>query len=213
MISTPAAEGPIRVLVVDDHPMVRDGIAALLEREDGMEMVGECHDGAEAVEAFGRLQPDVTLMDLQMPRIGGIEAIEAIRRASPQAAILVLTTYPGDAQAIRALRAGAAGYLLKNSIRKDLLDAIRSVHAGRHAMSPEIAHALATDSMNDRLNEREVEILRLVSNGHGNKQIAWELQLSTDTIKAHLKSAFAKLGVNDRTHAVTVATQRGYIAQ
>jgi DNA-binding NarL/FixJ family response regulator len=209
--SAPSAESPIRVLVVDDHTMVRDGIAALLERQSDMEMVGEASSGAEAIEMFRAHRPDVTLMDVQMPGVDGIEAIMAIRRISLEAAILVLTTYPGDARAVRAIRAGAAGYLLKNSVRKELLDAIRSVHAGRRAVSPDIAHALAEYALDERLTERELAILRLVADGHANKQIASHLDLSPDTIKAHLKNIFAKLGVDDRTHAVTVAARRGFI--
>lgn len=201
----------IRVLVVDDHPVVRDGIIALLERQPDIEAVGEASDGAEAIAKFAHLLPDVTLMDVQMQGVGGVEAIEAIRRRAPAARILVLTTYPGDAQAIRAMRAGAAGYLLKNSIRKDLLDAIRTVHAGRPAISAEIAHQLAVHALDEPLTERELAVLRLVADGHPNKQIGWQLELSIDTIKAHLKSVFAKLGVDDRTHAVTVAARRGYI--
>ena len=202
---------PIRVLIVDDHDLVREGIAALLERQPDMAVAGEAADGAEAVASFAELEPDVTLMDVQMPGMGGIEAIEAIRRASPVAKILVLTTYPGDAQALRAIRAGAAGYLLKNCIRKELIDAIHTVHAGRHALSPDIAHELAMHALEDPLTERELSVLRLVADGHPNKYIGWRLELSIDTIKAHLKSIFAKLGVDDRTHAVTVATRRGYL--
>jgi DNA-binding NarL/FixJ family response regulator len=201
----------IRVLIVDDHPIVREGVAALVGRQSDMEVVGEASDGAEAIAQFGKLAPDVTLMDMQMQGMGGVEAIEKIRHAAPQARILVLTTYPGDAQVIRAMRAGAAGYLLKNSIRKELLDAIRSVHAGRRVMSPDIAHELAVHALDEPLTERELAILRLVADGHPNKQIAAQLKLSIDTIKAHLKSIFAKLGVDDRTQAVTVAARRGYI--
>jgi DNA-binding NarL/FixJ family response regulator len=203
--------GPIRVLVVDDHPIVRDGIAALLGRQADMEPIGEASDGAEAVEKFRELSPDVTLMDVQMPRIGGIEAIAAIRRLSPDARVLVLTTYPGDANAARAIRAGAVGYLLKNAVRAELIDAIRSVHAGRRAISADIAHELATHALDEALTEREVDILRLVAEGHANKEIAWRLKLSNDTIKAQLKAIFGKLGVHDRTHAVTLAARRGYI--
>jgi DNA-binding NarL/FixJ family response regulator len=202
---------PIRVLIVDDHAVVRDGIAALLGRQPDMVAIGEASDGAEAVARFGELAPDVTLMDMQMSGMDGVEAIQKIRRLSPDARILVLTTYPGDAQAARAIRAGAAGYLLKNCIRKELLDAIRSVHAGRRAMSPAIAHELAMHALDEPLTERELTILRLVADGHPNKQIASQLELSTDTIKAHLKSIFAKLGVDDRTEAVTVAARRGFI--
>lgn len=202
---------PIRVLIVDDHPIVREGIAALVERQPDMVAVGEASNGEEALQRYAALRPDVTLMDVQMPGTDGIAAIEAIRRLSANAAILMLTTYPGDAQAVRAIQAGAAGYLLKNSIRKELLDAIRSVHAGRRAVSPEIAHALAVHALDERLSEREVAILRLIADGHANKQIAWRLGVSTDTIKANLKQLFAKLGVDDRTHAVSVAARRGFI--
>lgn len=208
MSPTPA---PIRVLIVDDHPMVRDGVATLLERQPDMEAAGEAADGAEAVAKFQALAPDVTLMDVQMQGVGGVEAIEAIRRLSPDARVLVLTTYPGDAQAIRAMRAGAAGYLLKNCIRKELLDAIRSVHAGRRYVSADIAHQIAAHALDEPLSARELAILQLLAEGQSNKQIGLRLDLSTDTIKSHLKSLYAKLSVDDRTHAVTVAARRGYI--
>jgi DNA-binding NarL/FixJ family response regulator len=211
MTPTPPSTAAIRVLIVDDHPMVRDGIAALLMRQADMDAVGEASDGAEAIAKFRELVPDVTLMDLQMHGMGGVEAIQAIRGPAPDARILVLTTYPGDANAARAMRAGASGYLLKNCIRGELLDAIRSIHSGRRAVSPDIAHELAVHALDDALTEREVAILRLVADGHANKQIAWQLSLSTDTIKAQLKTVFDKLGVHDRTLAVTVATRRGYL--
>ncbi|MGE6697306.1 response regulator transcription factor [Hyphomonas sp. NPDC076900] len=202
---------PIRVLIVDDHPVVRDGIAGLLQRQDDMEAVGEASDGVEAVARFRELAPDVTLMDVQMEGMDGIEAMKLIRQHAPQAKVLVLTTFPGDAQIIRAMRAGAAGYLLKNCFRKELVEAIRSVHMGRRVMSADSAHELAIHALDTPLTGRELEILRLVANGRSNKQIGGTLSLSVDTVKAHLKSAFAKLGVNDRTHAVTVATRRGFI--
>jgi len=208
---TEVSADPIRVLIVDDHPIVREGIAALIGRQTDMVAVGEASNGDEAIQRYAELLPDVTLMDVQMPKTDGIAAVEAIRGLSANAAILMLTTYPGDAQAVRAIRAGAAGYLLKNSIRKELLDAIRSVHAGRRAVSPDIAHALAVHALDERLSERELAILRLVADGHANKQIAWRLGVSTDTIKANLKQLFAKLGVEDRTHAVTIAARRGFI--
>jgi len=201
----------IRVLVVDDHPMVRDGVAMLLERQPDMVAVGEAEDGAQAVAMFRQLAPDVTLMDLQMPGMGGLEAVAAIRAEAPDARILVLTTYPGDVQITRALRAGAAGYLLKSCIRKELTDAIRAVAGGRRAISADAAHELALHTADDRLSERELEVLRLVAEGYANKQIAQRFDLSGDTIKAHLKSIFAKLDVDDRTHAVTVAVRRGYL--
>jgi len=176
-----------------------------------MEAVAEAADGVEAVAKFQAFVPDVTLMDVQMPVMGGVQAIEAIRRLSPDARILVLTTYPGDAQAIKAIRAGAAGYLLKNCIRRELLDAIRSAHAGRRALSADVAHDLALHSLDESLTGREVVVLRLVADGHPNKYIARHLGLSIDTIKSNLKNIFAKLGVSDRTHAVTIATRRGFI--
>lgn len=204
----------IRVLVVDDHPMLREGIIAVIDRQSDMQIVGEARDGSEPLGQYRELAPDVTLMDIQMPGMNGIkaiEAIEAIRAGDEHAAIVVLTTYPGDTQALQALRAGASGYLLKSCIRKDLLDTIRSVHAGRRAISPEIAQEIALHALDERLSGRETEILRLVAEGHPNKQIAWRLALSTDTVKAHLKNIFAKLDVADRTHAVIVAARRGFI--
>ncbi len=207
------AAPPIRVLIADDHPLVRDGIAALIERQADMVVVGEASSGEEAVEQFGVLRPDVTLMDVQMPGQGGLDAIEAIRARFADAIILVLTTYPGDAQAVRAMRAGASGYLLKNAVRKELIDAIHAVHAGRRAVSADIAHAIAVHALDDPPTPRELAILRLVAEGQANKQIAATLGVSTDTIKANLKALFAKLGVDDRTHAVTVAARRGFIAR
>lgn len=209
----PTLSEPIRVLIADDHPLVRDGIAALIERQADMVVVGEASSGEEAVERFGQLRPDVTLMDVQMPGQGGLDAIEAIRARFADAVILVLTTYPGDAQAVRAMRAGASGYLLKNAVRKELIDAIHAVHAGRRAVSADIAHAIAVHALDDPLTPRELDILRLVAEGQANKQIAAHLGVSTDTIKANLKALFAKLGVDDRTHAVTVAARRGFIAR
>ncbi|MDE1146468.1 MAG: response regulator transcription factor [Azospirillaceae bacterium] len=168
-------------------------------------------DGEAAVEAFRRLKPDVTLMDLQMPGLGGVEAIAAIRALSPTARIVVLTTYAGDAQALRALKAGASGYLLKSSLRHELLTVIRDVAQGRRHLAPEVASGIALHAAMDPLTEREVEVLTLVAQGNANKQIAFRLRISEDTVKAHLKSIFAKLDVNDRTHAVTVAARRGVI--
>jgi len=210
-MTAPTPPAAIRVLVVDDHPLVRDGVMALLGRQPDMEVVGEASDGGEAITKFRELLPDVTLMDVQMAGMGGVEAIAGIRRLSPDARVLVLTTYPGDGQAIRAIRAGAAGYVLKNTIRKELLDAIRSVHAGRRALSADIAHDLAAHALEDSLTEREVEVLRLVGEGLSNKQIGSRIDIATDTVKAHLKAVFAKLGVDDRTHAVTLARRRGFL--
>ena len=206
-----APDRPITVLVVDDHPMLREGIAATIDRQADMQIVGEARNGAEALQRYRELLPAITLMDIQMPGMNGIEAIAAIRAENEHAALIVLTTYSGDTQALRALKAGASGYLLKSCIRKDLLDTIRSVHAGRRAISPEIAQEIALHALDERLTARETDILRLVADGHPNKQIAWRLSLSTDTVKAHLKNIFAKLDVTDRTHAVIVAARRGFI--
>lgn len=204
-------EAAIRVLVVDDHPMLREGIVAVIERQPDMTVVGEASDGVEAITRFAELTPDVTLMDLQMPGSSGFVAIESIRASAPRAPILVLTTYPGDSQALRALKAGANGYLLKSCIRRELIDAIRAVHAGRRPISAEIAQEIAAHALDERLTEREIAILKLVAEGHPNKQVAWRLQVSTDTVKAHLKNIFAKLDVSDRTQAVIIAARRGYI--
>lgn len=205
------AAGTISVLVADDHPILREGVAAVLQRQDDIRLVGEAENGADAVERFRELKPDVVLMDLQMPGLTGLEAIQAIRAEAPSARIVVLTTYEGDVQAFQAMKAGAAAYLLKSSLRKELVDTIRDVHAGRRRMSPEIAEKVAVHSIDERLSEREVEIVRLVSEGHPNKQIARVLSISEETVKAHLKSIFGKLDVADRTHAVTVAVRRGII--
>lgn len=204
-------ERRIRVLIVDDHPVLRDGVAAILGNQSDMEAVGEARDGAEAVERFRALRPDVTLMDLQMPGMNGVDAILAIRAEHPNARIIVLTTYAGDAQAVRALKAGAAGYLLKSSLRTELIDAIRDVHRGQRHVHREVADEIALHVVDETLTPREVAILQLVSVGKANKQVAAELGLSEETVKGHLKSIFAKLDVADRTHAVTVAARRGII--
>jgi DNA-binding NarL/FixJ family response regulator len=201
----------IRILTVDDHPLLREGIAAILGLQPDMQLVGEAEDGAQAIKIFRELKPDVTLMDLQMPILNGVETIARIRKDFPDARIIVLTTYAGDVQALRAMRAGAAGYLLKDALRRDLLDTIRAVHGGRRYLSPEIAQQIALHSSEDSLSEREIEVLRLVATGKANKEIAGELSVSEDTVKAHLKSVFAKLNVGDRTQAVTLALKRGII--
>jgi DNA-binding NarL/FixJ family response regulator len=201
----------IRVLVVDDHPVLRDGVAAILENQTDMTMVGEARDGSEAVERFRALRPDVTLMDLQMPGMNGVDAITAIRTEHPGARIIVLTTYAGDVQAVRALKAGATGYLLKSSLRTELIDAIRNIHRGQRHVHRDVADEIALHVVDEALTEREIAVLRLVSIGKANKQVASELGLSEETVKGHLKSIFSKLDVADRTHAVTVAARRGII--
>ncbi|MGY2736632.1 DNA-binding NarL/FixJ family response regulator [Sphingomonas sp. UYP23] len=201
----------IRVMTVDDHPALRDGVATMLEHEPDMTVVAEAADGAEAITAFEAAKPDITLIDLQMPVMNGLEAIIRIRAIAPMARIIVLTTYAGDVQAVQALKAGAASYLLKSTLRRELLDAIRAVHAGRRYLPPDIAQEIALHSADDVLTQREVSVLQLVAQGKSNKVIAWELSISDDTVKAHLRSIFAKLDVNDRTHAVTVALRRGAI--
>ena len=201
----------IKILLVDDHPLMREGIAAVIEDAEGMIVVGEAGDGQRAVEVFRECRPDVTLMDLQMPIMNGIEAIKAIRTEFPGARFIVLTTYHGDVQALRALKAGAAGYLLKAMIWKDLPESIRAVHAGRRRIPPEVAAALAEHVADDLLSEREVQVLRRGALGTSNKVIAAEFSWSEATIKAHMKSILAKLGANDRTHAVTIAVKRGFL--
>ena len=202
----------IRVLVVDDHEVLREGIAAILAPEHKLEIVGTASNGLEAVEQHERLRPDVTLMDLQMPAMDGLEAILKIREKTPKARIVVLTTYRGDVQAVRALKAGACGYLLKSSLIDDLLTAICTVHAGQRYIPAEIAQEIAYHAAEDQLSAKEVAILELVAEGKGNKTIAWELKLSEETIKAHLKNIYSKLSVNDRTQSVTTALRRGIIA-
>ncbi|MBO9706665.1 MAG: response regulator transcription factor [Caulobacter sp.] len=209
-MSEPSAR-PIRILVVDDHPILREGVAAILEDRDDMQLVGEARDGAEAIEQYRALQPDVTLMDLQMPGMGGVEAIKAIRDEQPNACIVVLTTYDGDVQAVRALKAGAMGYLLKSSLRTEMLDAIHSVSQGRRYLHRNIADEIALHILDDGLSEREVAVLQLVAIGKANKQIAFELGISEETVKGYLKAIFTKLNVADRTHAVTIAARRGII--
>jgi DNA-binding NarL/FixJ family response regulator len=210
-MTTETVDQKIRVLIADDHPMLREGVAAVIQLQSDMELVGEAENGAAAIECFRRLRPDVTLMDLQMPELNGVDAIKAIRAEFPKARIVVLTTYAGDAQALRALKAGAAGYLLKSSLRKDLLETIRNVHLGRRHLQPEIANEIAVHAVDDPLTDREARVLQLIATGHANKQVAWELGVSEETVKAHLKNIFEKLDVTDRTHAVTVAAKRGII--
>lgn len=201
----------IRILVVDDHPVIREGLAAILEGEPDLTLVAQASNGRQAIEQYRLHHPDVTLMDLQMPQMSGIDTIEAIRRDFTEARIIVLTTYSGDAQAVRAFKAGASGYLLKNMLRKDLVETIRSVHAGGKRIPPEIAVQIAEHHTDDALTEREVEVLRQVASGKANKMVADHLDISEETVKAHMRSILSKLGANDRTHAVTIALKRGII--
>lgn len=201
----------IRILVVDDHPLMREGISKTLEAEPGLQVVGEASDGVEAIEAYRVLSPDIVLIDLQMPRLSGLDAVEEIRKTSPDAKITVLTTYGGDAFAERALELGALGFLLKSSLHRELVDAIWSVNSGRRYMSAPVAEQLLAYAAKGRLSERELAVLRLVARGEANKLIARRLSISDQTVKAHVKSIFCKLEVGDRTHAVTVAIRRGLI--
>lgn len=201
----------IRILTVDDHPVVRNGIAGLIIDQPDMVMVGQAANGREAIQQFREHQPDVTLMDLQMPELNGLDAIIAIRDEFPQARIIVLTTYTGDVQVVRALKAGAQGYLLKNSLHKELLEVIRKVHAGKRILTPELSCEVASHTTDDALTPAEISVLRLIAAGNANKQIAAQLSISEDTVKSRVKNILSKLGVNDRTQAVTVALKRGII--
>jgi DNA-binding NarL/FixJ family response regulator len=201
----------IRILSVDDHPLLREGIAALIGIQSDMQLIGEASNGREALEQFRTHHPDVTLMDLQMPEMSGIDAISAIRSEFPDARIIVLTTRAGDFQISRALKAGARGYLLKDMLRQELLETIRAVHAGQKRMSSEAAAEIAEHATDDVLTPREIDVLRLIAKGNANKEIAGQLSLTEETVKGHVKNILAKLGVHDRTHAVTIGLKRGII--
>ncbi|WP_255412600.1 response regulator transcription factor [Dyella sp. C11] len=207
----PSTDDTIRVLVVDDHPLMRDGLCAAIDSEQGMSVIGEAAEGTEAVARYRQHHPDVTLLDLQMPRMDGLQAITAIRDEFPGACIVVLTTYPGDARVTRALTLGATSYLLKTAGRADILRAIRSATVGRHVIAPEVAADVASYRGSEALTVRELSVLRLVAEGKSNRTIAGMLNISEDTVKARMKNILAKLDASDRTHAVTTAVQRGFL--
>jgi DNA-binding NarL/FixJ family response regulator len=206
-----SAPKPIRIALVDDHPILRQGIAALISDQPDLQLVGQASNGLEAIEQFRLHRPDVMLMDLQMPGMNGIDAMSAIRGEFPDARFVVLTTYTGDVQIVRALKAGARAYLLKSLLHRELLDTIRSVHAGNKRIPPEIAAELADHAADDQLTAREIEVLRLIASGNANKIVADHLSITEETVKAHVKSILSKLDANDRTHAVTIALKRGII--
>jgi DNA-binding NarL/FixJ family response regulator len=201
----------IRVLAVDDHPLLREGIAALIADEADIALVGEAADGREAVEQFRKLRPDVTLMDLQMPHLNGVEATMTIRAEFPDARIVVLTTYTGDVQVPLALKAGASGYLLKNGIRTELLSTIRAVHAGRKVLSPEITFAVASHAAGEALLPSETRVLRLIADGLSNKEIAARLSITEEAVKGQVKNILSKLDARDRTHAAVIGLRNGII--
>jgi DNA-binding NarL/FixJ family response regulator len=202
---------PIRILSVDDHPIFREGVGALLAGQADLKLIAEAANGREAVDQFRAHRPDVTLMDLQMPDMNGVEAMIAIREECPAARVIVLTTYVGDAQVLRALEAGARGYLLKSALRKELPETIRLVHAGHKRIAPEVATELAEHAADDALSPRELEVLKLIANGNANKMIAAHLSITEETVKGHVKNILAKLVANDRTHAVTIGVKRGIV--
>ena len=202
---------PIRILVVDDHPIVREGIAALVGGQPDMSIVGQASNGREAVQQFRAQHPDIVLMDLQMPEMNGLDAMIAIRGEVPEARIVVLTTYAGDAQVLRAIKAGARGYLLKSALHKELLDTIRAVHTGRKALSPEVSYELAEHAADDALSPAEIRVLRLIAEGNANKEIAEQLSVSEETVKGQVRNILSKLGAKDRTQAAMIGLKRGII--
>jgi DNA-binding NarL/FixJ family response regulator len=201
----------IRILAVDDHPIVRQGIAGLLSIQPDMTLVGEASNGREAIQQFRTHDPDVTLMDLQMPEMNGLDALIAIRTEFSDARVIVLTTYAGDVQILRALKAGAQAYLLKNALHKELLETIRAVHAGKKTLSPEVSYQVAEHATDDALTPAEISVLRLIAAGNANKQIADQLSITEETVKSRVKCILSKLGANDRTHAAMIGLKRGII--
>lgn len=201
----------IRILIVDDHALLREGVESLVSKQADMTVVAEASTGREAIDSFRSHRPDVTLMDIRMPALGGIDAMTEILRGSPEAKVIVLSTYSGDVQVLRALKAGAKAYLLKDLLRKELLDTIRSVYAGKKRIPPEIAAQIADHAGESSLTEREIDVLQLIAAGNPNKLVADQLIITEDTVKAHVKSILSKLSANDRTHAVTIAVKRGII--
>jgi len=201
----------IRVLTVDDHSLLRKGIAALVNAEPDMKLIAEASNGQEAIESFRLHRPDVTLMDIQMPGFNGIEAIDCILSEFPDAHIIVLTTYTGDVQVLRALKAGARGYVLKGHVHRELLETIRAVHGGQKKIPPDIAAELAEHATDDELTRREIDVLRLIAAGNSNKLIADQLSIGEATVKSHVTNILSKLGANDRAHAVTIGLKRGII--
>jgi DNA-binding NarL/FixJ family response regulator len=201
----------IRILTVDDHPVLRKGIAALVNAEPDMKLIAEASNGQEAVEVFRSHRPDVTIMDLQMPEMNGTEAILKIQNEFPDARIVVLTTYNGDTQVLKALKAGARAYILKRHVHKELLETIRAVHSGQKRIPPDIAAELADHAADDALSVREIDVLRLIASGNSNKLIADRLSITEATVKSHVANILSKLGANDRTHAVTIGLRRGII--
>jgi DNA-binding NarL/FixJ family response regulator len=206
-----AGENLIRILTVDDHPLFRNGIAALLATQADMTLVAEASNGREAIQQFRAHRPDVTLMDLQMPEMNGLDALMAIRGEFPEARVIMLTTYSGDVQVMRSMQVGARAYLLKNLLDKELLRTIRAVHAGRKALSAEASYELAEHATDEALTPAEVEVLRLIAAGNANKQIAAQLSITEETVKGRVKNILAKLGANDRTHAAMIGVRRGII--
>lgn len=203
--------GVIRIMAVDDHPLLRQGVIGLVSAEPDMKIVAEASNGRDAIHEFRTHRPDITLMDVQMPEMNGVDAIIAIRGEFHEARIIVLTTYSGDVQVVRAIKAGASGYLLKNSLHKDLLDTIRAVHSGKKAISAEASFQLAEHATDDTLTPAEIRVLKLIAGGNANKEIAVQLSISEETVKSQVRNILSKLGANDRTHAAMIGVKRGII--